>query len=137
MSNTTSGSNKGKLFFKGADFEEQMNVYWELKSGELIEGQTWEAFVWFSKDYFVPERAEELVFKALADDSMEIKLTVQGQDDTALSCVIADILELNESGYVDISSPDLGRARIFFKKPTNQPPKEKGRRSFWPFKRRA
>jgi len=103
----------GLLFFEGPSLDECLKVYWNLRSGELAEGKTWIASVSFSPDFAVPDRADTLVFRALSDP--EIRMKLQTDEGVTVDCVVHDILELIDCGEIDVASPDLGGAKITYR----------------------
>jgi len=103
----------GLLWFKGPDLVEHLQAYWELRSGKLAEGKTWIASVSFSPDWVVPEKARTLVFTALADPEVKVRLGIDRQ--TTVSCVVYDILELVDCGAILVASPDLGGAKSTYR----------------------
>ncbi len=122
----------GELEFAGTDVIENVLVYWELKSGELAQGKTWIAYASFSPDYVVPHSAQTLIFKALSDPSITIKL--QTDDGAVFGCVVYDILDLSDCGYIQIASPDLAGAKIIYTDDESQRAQNRNR-SWWPFRR--
>ena len=88
-------------------------MYWELRSGEMVEGKTWIASVSFSPDWAVPEQASTTVFAALADPEAKVRLEIDQR--VTISCVVYDILELVDCGAILVASPDLGSAKITYR----------------------
>ncbi|MDY7041480.1 MAG: hypothetical protein SVX38_11510 [Chloroflexota bacterium] len=101
----------GLLIFEGPGLNEHLKVYWKLRSGELVEGGTWVLAVSFSPDFSVSDRAYNLLFKALSDSAIKVKL--QTDEGVIVNCVIHDILDL-DCGVAKIASPNLGGATITY-----------------------
>jgi len=101
----------GLLIFEGPRLSERLKVYWELRSGELTEGKTWAADVSFSPDFSVSDKVHSLLFKALSDSVIRVQL--QTDEGVIVNCVIHDILDL-DCGVAEITSPDLGGAKIAY-----------------------
>ncbi len=105
----------GWLTFEGPNFTEKLQILWELRSGELIEGKTWVAAISFTNDWEVPARASGLIFQALSDES--IKMRFEPEAGTPLRCHVYGIEDLPDAGVITIASPDLPGDKATLRRP--------------------
>ena len=99
----------GQLYFVGYAFDQKLDVWWRPLWGEFINGKRWEAEVSFSADNSIPQRAVTLIFRALSDQSVQMRFRLDSGQ--TLVCAIRSIEEL-ENGSIKISSPDLAESHL-------------------------
>jgi len=101
--------NLGELWFRGANLEEKLKVYWSLFQGDFDQ-DSWKASISFSEDYNVPQGAIRILSNVLEDESIQVLLDIGNGH--KIECVIHSIVDLSDNGVIEISSPNLGKTRF-------------------------
>ena len=103
---------QGYLVFEGTGFRDRVKVQWGLVDGDRIaQGASWRAVITFFA-HPVPENVTSSIFIALSNSSVIMKL--QMDEDTIVDCHICEILDLPDSGSIEISSLDRPGAKIIW-----------------------
>jgi hypothetical protein len=99
-----------QVVFQGKLRTYRVPVRWRLLSGDgpKLLG-SWVASLGF-EPFPVPSRVTELVFAALSNPSVQVKL--QNEAGQLIDCNISDILDLSDCGTIEVSSIDLPHAKI-------------------------
>ena len=100
---------RGQLLLEGPGLQRRLDIYWQVTSGELKRGGTWIVAVSFPKDFSLPERASSFVYQA--NHTRDIRLMLD-TGEFLLECVIYEILEMMESGVIEIADPSLGALKL-------------------------
>jgi len=112
--------NLGTLSFEFLELKETLNIYWELKDGELEKGRKWLVIVSFAPDYSVPKKAQEIIFKTLRENGKpepSIKLLFFPYAGFNLPCVLYDVLELQDCGAITIANIGSNTSKLTTNRP--------------------
>jgi hypothetical protein len=107
------GREEGSLIFKELNIN--LPIYWRLKYGELQEAKSWLVYASFSENWDIPEDVGLLIRRVLRDNALAnpiLSMKFLTNTGIKLCCVINDILDMGEDGYIVIGSPDLGSTKL-------------------------
>ncbi|MGA7193510.1 MAG: hypothetical protein WBW94_07740 [Anaerolineales bacterium] len=98
--------NPGKLYFTGANAIDVVDIYWMIIYGDP-EQKNWKANVSFTSGWSIPQRALELLFQALEENS-STRVEFEPKNGIKVKCAITDISDLSD-GAIEIGNPELGQ----------------------------
>lgn len=99
----------GKLHFIKNGTDNEIKVYWNMLNGDL-KRSLWKISISFTKDFSVPSNILSLLSNALEDGS--VRVVFELENEKKIDCVIHSIVDLSDSGLIEISSPEFGRSKF-------------------------